>query len=337
MTGTIDPPIPQRAASIVGPLVAAAARPPAEIAPRDGRSVRLSVLMPVYNEERTIAQAVAAVLAVGYPCPVELVVVDDGSSDATPEILGDIADPRVRMLRHPQNRGKGAALRTAVDAATGTHVVPFDADLEYSPADLPDMLAPVLEGRCDVVYGTRLFGARTVYQSYRHAMGNRLLTAAANILFDAYISDLHTCLKLVPRELFRSLQLSESGFGLDTEITARMLKLGIRPFEVSVSYHSRGVRAGKKITWRDGVKCLQLLSSIRMSHGAPALVRERVSAEAPAPLSAPGDDVAGALDVDLHWVTGRQPTRRRATALLPDRVRRGSPVAAGVSRARRPR
>jgi hypothetical protein len=153
--------------------------------------------------------------------------------------------------------------------------MPFDADLEYSPEDVPRMLAPVLAGRCEVVYGTRLFGVNTVYQSYRYAMGNRIMTLAANVLFDSYLSDLHSCLKLVPRELFDSLRLTETGFGLDTEITASLLRQGIRPFEVPVSYHSRTHAEGKKISWRDGIACLQILGRVRFAR-QPSRRRERV-------------------------------------------------------------
>jgi hypothetical protein len=127
------------------------------------------------------------------------------------------------------------------------------------------MLAPVVAGRCDVVYGTRLFGVNTVYQSYRYAMGNRFMTLVANVLFDSYLSDLHSCLKLVPRALFDSLRLRETGFGLDTEITASLLRRGIRPFEVPVSYHSRTHAEGKKISWKDGVACLQILGRVRFA------------------------------------------------------------------------
>src|SRR2546426_4230179 len=179
-------------------------------------ALKLSILMPAFNEAATLAEAVDAVLSTAYPCDIELVIVDDGSTDATPDILGEIADPRVIAYRHPRNMGKGAALQTAAAIARGTHMVPFDADLEYSPADLPSMLEPVLEGRCEVVYGTRLFGVNTRYQSYRHGVGNRALTLAANVMFDAYLSDLHTCLKLMPLDLFRSFDLRENGFGLDT-------------------------------------------------------------------------------------------------------------------------
>src|SRR4051794_16842067 len=223
---------------------------------RTERPVKLSILMPAFNEERTLARAVNAVLSTDYPCEIELIVVDDGSTDNTPKILDRVRDPRAVVHRHPTNLGKGAALQTAAAVATGTHIVPFDSDLEYSPADLPNMLDPVLKGRTDVVYGTRLFGVNTVYQSYRLAMGNRVMTQAANVLFNAYLSDLHTCLKLMPLDLFRMLDLRENGFGLDTEITARILKNGIRPFEVPISYHSRSYEHGKKITWHHAVECL---------------------------------------------------------------------------------
>jgi glycosyltransferase involved in cell wall biosynthesis len=229
------------------------------------REVKLSFVMPVYNEARTVVEAVRQVLAVDYPCPIELIVVDDGSTDTTLLELTVVGDPRVRVHEHPTNLGKGAAVRSGVRLATGTHVMPFDADLEYSPEDVPRMLAPVVAGRCDVVYGTRLFGVNTVYQSYRYAMGNRFMTLVANVLFDSYLSDLHSCLKLLPRELFHSLRLRETGFGLDTEITASLLRRGIRPFEVPVSYHSRTHAEGKKISWKDGVACLQILGRVRFA------------------------------------------------------------------------
>jgi glycosyltransferase involved in cell wall biosynthesis len=234
--------------------------------------------MPAYNEERTIERAVRVVLGQSFPCPVELIVVNDGSKDATGELLAAIDDPRARVHHHPRNMGKGAALQTAAALATGTHIVPFDADLEYAPSDVARMLEPILEDRCDIVYGTRLFGANTVYQSYRHAMGNRALTLAANLLFDSYLSDMHTCLKMIPLDLFRQLDVRENGFGLDTEITAKILKLGVRPFEVPVSYHSRSIAMGKKITWVDGFECLQVLSRVRF--GKATVVTPIVSARA---------------------------------------------------------
>jgi len=231
--------------------------------PDEPRPTKLSIVMPVYNERRTIAAAVSQVLRTDLPCDFELIVVNDGSTDGTSEILEALRHPAAKVIEHPQNFGKGAALQTGAQAASGTHFVPFDADLEYDPDDLKRLIAPVMRGRCDVVYGVRLFGANTRYQSYRHALGNKALTLVASLLFDASLTDLHTCLKLLPVGLFRELGLQEDGFGLDTEITAKLLARGIAPFEIPVSYHSRSTANGKKITWRDGVECLHVLARIR--------------------------------------------------------------------------
>jgi glycosyltransferase involved in cell wall biosynthesis len=227
--------------------------------------VKLSILMPAYNEERTVAWVIDEILSGEYPCDIELIVIDDGSTDNTPTLLANIDDRRVRVIRHPGNRGKGASLLTAAALATGTHVLPFDADFEYEPSDIPRLLEPMLKGRCEVVYGVRLFGFNTVYQSYKYAVGNRLLTRCANILFDSYLSDLHTCLKLMPLSMFRRLEPTETGFGLDTEITALLLRQGIRPFEVPVSYYSRSHAQGKKITWRDALQCVWILLRERLA------------------------------------------------------------------------
>jgi dolichol-phosphate hexosyltransferase len=224
----------------------------------------LSIIMPAYNEGATIAHAIQRVLSVPFPCPIELIVVNDGSVDNTAEVLKTISDPRLVTESHRANFGKGAALLTGLSLVNGTHVVPFDADLEYEPSDLVALLEPAMSGRSDVVYGSRLFGANTVYQSYRYAMGNKFTTFMANILYDSYISDLHTCLKLMPTRLLRDLTLLERGFGLDTEITAHVLKLGYRPFEVPISYHSRTHAQGKKLTWRDGLVCLSILLRVRI-------------------------------------------------------------------------
>ena len=220
--------------------------------------------MPVYNEENTIMQAVGEILGTSYPCEVEFIVVDDGSTDNTAILLSHVHDNRLIVHRHPANKGKGAALRSAMALATGTHLLPFDADLEYAAEDIPRMLEPVLKGRCDVVYGTRLFGCNTVYQSYRYAVGNQLLTFLANVFFNANLSDLHTCLKLIPSALLRELHLNEIGFGLDTEVTALLLRRGVRPFEVPVSYYSRSHAQGKKINWHDAIKSAYILLRIRL-------------------------------------------------------------------------
>ncbi len=158
-------------------------------------------------------------------------------------------------------------------------MLPFDADLEYSPEDIPRLINPIIKRRCDVVYGARLFGFNTVYQSYRYAAGNRFLTRLANILFDASISDLHTCLKLVPLAIFRRLELREHGFGLDTELTAILLRLGFRPFEVPISYYSRSHAQGKKINWRDAIACIIILLKVRTRR------KERLSLAESVPLT----------------------------------------------------
>lgn len=233
--------------------------------------VKLSIVMPVYNEAPTIRTAVDRVLAVDYPCPVEFVAVDDGSSDHSPDILGEYTGRGLRLIRHHVNMGKGAAVRSGVSQVTGTHVIILDADLEYSPADIPAMLGPVVDGIADHVFGTRVFGFNTRFRSFRFAAGGRLLTFLANLLFDSCLTDLHTCLKLVPTEHFRAVAPTENGFGLDTELTARLLRGGMRPFEIPVSYAGRSVQEGKKIGWRDGIRCVAILAKVRMARDMPPL------------------------------------------------------------------
>lgn len=230
--------------------------------------------MCAFNEQERIEQAINEVLQTTYPCDMELIVVDDGSTDDTALIVEKINDPRLIMHRHERNKGKGCALRTATTLATGTHIIPLDADLEYTPEDIPRLMEPIMKRRYEVVYGTRLFGFNTVYQTYRYAIGNRFLTGVANVLYDASLSDLHTCLKLVPLDLFRKLALAEPGFGLDTELTASLLRLGIRPFEVPISYYSRSHAQGKKITWRDAVECVAILLKIRIRRKKQLFARQ---------------------------------------------------------------
>jgi glycosyltransferase involved in cell wall biosynthesis len=228
--------------------------------------VKLSILMPVYNEADTVEVVVKRVLDVSYPCDVELVIVDDGSADGTAGLLARLDDPRISVHTHPVNRGKGAAVRTAAARATGTHVVMCDADLEYSPEDLPALLRPVLEQDAEVVYGTRSFSSHTAF-SFWFVLGNKGVTFVANALFDSWISDLETCFKLLPLPLYRSLEVRSAGFGMEAEITGKLLKRGIRPYEVPIRYRARSRDEGKKLTWRDGVEAVWILTRIRLGRG----------------------------------------------------------------------
>jgi dolichol-phosphate hexosyltransferase len=225
--------------------------------------VKLSILMPVYNEVETVQSAVKRLLNVAFPCPVELIIVDDASTDGTSEIIEGLHDERLIKLKHPANRGKGAAVRTAAAAATGDYVLPFDADLEYQPEEIPSLLTPVLSGEAEVVYGNRTFGSHSAY-SFWYVVGNKGITTVANVLFNAYISDLETCYKLMPLDLYRGLNISSDGFGLEAEITGKLLARRIRPFEVPISYRARSREAGKKITWKDGVQAVWILTRLRM-------------------------------------------------------------------------
>ena len=228
--------------------------------------MKLSILMPVYNEADTVQIAIKRVLDVTYPCPFELVVVDDASTDRTSEILDGIHDERLLKLRHPVNQGKGAAIKTAAGAATGDFIVPFDADLEYMPEDIPELLKPVMRGDAEVAFGSRTFGSHSAY-SFWYVVGNKGVTMVANILFNAYIADLETCFKLMPLDLYRSLNITSRGFGMEAEITGKLLARRIRPFEIPISYRARSREAGKKITWKDGVQAVWILTRIRLTAG----------------------------------------------------------------------
>ncbi len=215
--------------------------------------------MPVYNELATLTSAIKEVLSVDFPCAIELVVVDDGSTDGTRELYPSFEnDPRVSIHLHERNRGKGAAIRTAASVATGDYLIMCDADLEYSPAQIPSLLAPVLAGDAEVVYGTRTFGSHNSY-SYLYVLGNKAVTTFANVLFNCYISDLETCFKLIPARLYRELRVRETGFGMEAEVTGKLLRRGIRPYEVPISYNARSRAAGKKLTSRDGAEAVWIL------------------------------------------------------------------------------
>jgi glycosyltransferase involved in cell wall biosynthesis len=205
------------------------------------------------------------VLNVDFPCEIELVVVDDGSTDGTRELYPSLTDdPRVTVHMHERNQGKGAAIRTAATVATGDYVIMCDADLEYSPGEIPALLAPVIAGQAEVVYGTRTFGSHNAY-SYAYVLGNKGVTTFANVLYNCYISDLETCFKLMPTALYRALRIRETGFGMEAEVTGKLLRRGYRPYEVPISYKARSRAAGKKLTWRDGAEALWILLRARFA------------------------------------------------------------------------
>jgi glycosyltransferase involved in cell wall biosynthesis len=227
--------------------------------------VKLSILMPVYNERATLESAVKRVLDVDYPVEVELVIVDDGSTDGTRTLYSAWEnDPRVLIHLKPSNGGKGSAIRKGAELATGDYLIMCDADLEYSPEEIPSLLTPVLDGTAPVVYGTRTFGSHNAY-SYVYVLGNRAVTTVANILFNCYISDLETCFKLMPLELYREMNIKSAGFGMEAEITGKLLGRGIRPYEVPITYHARSREDGKKLTWKDGVEAVAILLRQRLA------------------------------------------------------------------------
>jgi glycosyltransferase involved in cell wall biosynthesis len=221
--------------------------------------VKLSVLMPVYNEARTIEEILRQVAAV--PIEKEILVVDDGSSDGTGEILASWDGKNgVRVIRHSQNQGKGRALATAFREARGDVLIIQDADLEYDPADYPAMLRPIETGRADVVFGSRFRGsAENRVQNFWHTVGNRILTLVSNVFTDLNLTDMATCYKVFHRRVVPALDLESKRFGVDAEITVKVARRGFRIFEVPVSYFARSRAEGKKIRLRDGFSALGAL------------------------------------------------------------------------------
>lgn len=225
----------------------------------------LTVVMPVYNESETLRPSLERLLKAELPIPLEVIVVDDGSTDGCLESIADLVEtePRVRVLRHNTNSGKGAAIQTALRSATGDLLTILDADLEYEVSDYCKMLRPVLDGEATVVYGTRQFGSHSVY-SFWFVLGNKGLAFWASFLYNAWLSDIHTCFKMAPTEMWRSLRLRDNGFGLDTEVTAKLLRQGNRIYEVPMSYRARSREQGKKLSWTDGFTSLWLLLKVRI-------------------------------------------------------------------------
>jgi glycosyltransferase involved in cell wall biosynthesis len=225
----------------------------------------LSILMPVYNERERVERAISSVLATELPTEFELIVVNDGSTDGSGEILRNAAnDGRVRLVEHPENRGKGAAVKTALEHAGGEFAAIFDADLEYEPSDLARLMPPLLDGRANACFGVRAFDGYTSH-SFLYVLGNKGVTLAANLLFNVYLRDIMTCHKMIRTDLFRSLPLREAGFAIEPEIAARLVQRGERIFEVPVQYHARTTDEGKKLTARDGFRVLGTLLRCRLS------------------------------------------------------------------------
>jgi glycosyltransferase involved in cell wall biosynthesis len=227
---------------------------------------QLSILMPVYNEAATVERAVDAVLAADLPVTTEVILVDDGSTDGTGQIMREAAWPadHVRVLSHGRNQGKGAAVRTALAEARGEFAAIFDADLEYDPEDLNTLLPPLLDGTTNVVFGVRAFDGFTSH-SFLYVLGNRSVTLAANVLFNVYLKDLMTMHKAIRTDVFRQLNLREPGFAIEPEIAARLIQRGERIYEVPVRYKARATEEGKKLTSVDGFRVLRTLLRCRFT------------------------------------------------------------------------
>jgi glycosyltransferase involved in cell wall biosynthesis len=225
----------------------------------------LSILMPAYNEEATIERAIERVLEADLPVPFELIVVENGSTDRTREILtGGEWPSQVRIVTVDSNRGKGHGVRTALEHATGRYSAILDADLEYNPAEIAQLLEPFDDGRVGAVIGTRVFQSHSAY-GFWYVVGNRAINLGANLLYNSWVSDILNCFKVMPTELLRSLDLREDGFGIDAEIPARLLRRGVVIYEVPVTYRARTRSEGKKLSARDGVRVLRTLLRCRLA------------------------------------------------------------------------
>jgi glycosyltransferase involved in cell wall biosynthesis len=222
----------------------------------------LSVVMPVYNERTTVDEIIRRVLAV--PLRIQLIVVDDGSTDGTGPILDELQRELGFTLLRQENAGKGAALRRGFAAVTGDLVVIQDADLEYSPEEFPELIELICQGKADVVYGSRFLGRHRVFL-FTHYLGNRIVTLATNILYNTMLTDMETCYKVMRVDVLRSMALDSNGFGIEPEITAKVFKRGYRVYEIPITYAGRGYDQGKKITWTAGLVALWVLLRYRFT------------------------------------------------------------------------
>ncbi len=218
--------------------------------------MKLSIIVPVYNERKTIDEIIRRVRAVELDLEKEIIIVDDGSTDGTREELQSLALPGIKVISHEQNRGKGAALRTGFAEADGDVVLVQDADLEYDPREYPRLLEPILDGRADAVYGSRFLGGPHRVLYFWHYVGNRFLTTFSNMISNLNLTDMETCYKVFRRDVLRKINLKSPRFGFEPEVTVKLAKLRCRIYEVPVSYSGRDYAEGKKIGWKDGLAAL---------------------------------------------------------------------------------
>jgi len=226
--------------------------------------VKLSVIMPAYNEAATIKKAIEKVLAVEIPAEKEFIIVDDGSTDGTREILKQVSDSRIKLLFHEKNQGKGAALHTGFKNVTGDIVIIQDADLEYDPSDYIHLINPILCGHADVVYGSRFLSGPHRVLLFWHYVGNKLITLAANMLYNVNFTDIETGYKAFRSKILKEITFSSNCFGFEAEFTAKVAKKQYHLYEVPIQYMGRGYDEGKKITWRDGVTALRILLKFKV-------------------------------------------------------------------------
>jgi glycosyltransferase involved in cell wall biosynthesis len=243
--------------------------------------MRLSIITPVYNEKGTLTEVVRKIQKTDIGLPKELIIVDDCSTDGTRELLRSAefqiapgGSTTLTVIEHERNRGKGAAVRTGISQATGDIILIQDADLEYDPDDWPQLLAPLLQGRADVVFGNRFHGGSHRVLYFWHAVGNRVLTTLSNMLSNLNLNDMEVGYKLFRREVLQRIVLKSERFGFEPEVTMKVARLGYRIYEVPISYHGRTYAEGKKITWKDGVSAIFSLLQYRFANLTPELAKE---------------------------------------------------------------